>query len=747
MKKLLINTLMLLSVLVVILLFASYGYLGKDREAGVIQGKALPEAQQAKLASDEPALQKHAGKVHKQILFGDLHVHSTFSVDAFLMNLPLASGQGVHPVADACDYARYCSALDFWSINDHAESLTPRSWQLTKESIRQCNALTDANNPDTVAFLGYEWTNMDPFDASEHYGHKNVIFQHTEDDKVAVRPIFAETRLMTAFVPSFVQRFFSPVLGFPQSQHYVDFNRFIYEILDAPVCAKDIPSDQLPADCREGAQSPAELFRKLDENGHLAMVIPHGNSWGLYTPPEATWDKQLKGDMHNEKYQYNIEVYSGHGNSEEYRSWRAYEVDEQGNKICPDESHNYLPMCRQAGRIVKQRCLNQGINESECLARELKAQQDLLASTYQYQPNVPIGTQTTEWLDAGQCTDCFLPSYNHNPLTSVQYAHALGNFDDDEKNPRRFRFGHLAASDIHSARPGTGYKEIDRRENTESTGLGHKLLFSGQVRLFGKPEARSEVFASTEIEQTAMLKHAERQFSFLSTGGLTAVHTEDRRRETIWSAIERKEIYGTSGDRILLWFDLMNPESDSHKIAPMGSELKMKSTPKFQVKAVGAWEQKPGCPDYAVNGLSAERLTALCNNECFNPGEQRKLISRIEVVRIRPQIVPDENIDNLIEDVWLTHQCEPDPEGCVFEFEDAEFVNQQRETLYYVRAIQEPSEMVNGANQRCEFDEQGKCIKINPCLGSEFQTPYEDDCLGTNEERAWSSPIFVGYEL
>ena len=79
------------------------------------------------------------------------------------------------------------------------------------------------------------------------------------------------------------------------------------------------------------------------------------------------------------------------------------------------------------------------------------------------------GERAEDWHDCGQCRDCFLPAFNYRPRNSAQYALAITNFDDPDA-PRRFRFGFIASSDNHSARPGTGYKEFARPEMTEATG-------------------------------------------------------------------------------------------------------------------------------------------------------------------------------------------------------------------------------------------------------------------------------------
>ena len=52
-----------------------------------------------------------------------------------------------------------------------------------------------------------------------------------------------------------------------------------------------------------------------------------------------------------------------------------------------------------------------------------------------------------EWLDSGQCRDCFLPAFNHRPGSSVQAM--LAARDPDAPPDRdRFRFGLIASSGI-----------------------------------------------------------------------------------------------------------------------------------------------------------------------------------------------------------------------------------------------------------------------------------------------------------
>ncbi len=678
----------------------------------------------------------------KQILFGDTHVHTTYSTDAFLWSLPILNGEGPHPISDACDFARFCANLDFWVSTDHAEALTPRKWKSIKEAVRNCNNPTDKNEPDLVTFLGYEWTQVGNT-AKDHYGHKNVMFLDIEEDKVPKRAIGAggiATNGMRSGLPNQSKQLRPAAIFDPENRHrYFNFIAFADELSSSKYCEEGIPSSELPDDCYEFADTPRDLFTKLRDLNLPTIVIPHGNTWGFYTPPMSSLDKQLQRDFNDENLQILFEVMSGHGNSEEYRSWRSLTQDDDGGLTCPIPSDNYLPSCWRAGQIIEERCLKNGFSNSECNNRAEEARDNYAAMGVAGHLTVP-GVTIEDWLDSGQCKDCFIPSFNYRPAGSAQYGLAISNFDED--TPTRFNFGFIASSDNHRARPGTGYKEIDRFVTTEANGPSNDIVAD---ILYPVDEPSDK---SIDLRDQPLLGlragfgsfEAEREASFFTTGGLAAVHASGRDRKSIWEGLTKKETYGTSGDRILLWFDLIKEDMTY----PMGSTTSLNSNPTFKVKAVGAFEQKDGCPDYSSTNISEEEISRICKNECYNPSDRRKNISRIEVVKITPQVIPNEKVEDLIADVWKSFECKPSQEGCEIEFSDEAFENLSRDSIYYVRAIQEASPVVNAGNLRCTYNEKGECIKVNICYG-DSRTDRDDDCLSLSEERAWSSPIYVNF--
>lgn len=663
-----------------------------------------PEVDRERAAEGRRSAERVGAAGDKQILFGDLHVHTGYSTDAMAQTVPVLHGEGSHPPADACDFARFCSALDFWSINDHAESLTPAEWDETREVIRQCNRVAgDPQNPDMVSFLGWEWS-QGGLTPETHFGHKNVVLLGTEEGEVPTRPIGARA------AGSHVWGIVGLGLSLSDLDHwdeYADLHRSTLDVMTRTGCAEGVDVRDLPNDCFEAAPTPDLLFEKLDQWDFPALVIPHGLAWGITNPKGNDLAKQLSGTLHDPDRQRLLEVYSGHGNSEVYTDSVDAHVDAKTRIVCPEPTDDYEPCCWRAGEIVRSRCVDP--NSREC-QYQVDAARSRAAGTGAFlSPTGSVLHSTIgDFGDCGQLQDAFLPAFNYRPGGSAQYGLAVGGFEDGGEI-ERFRFGLMASSDNHRARGGSGYKEFARTYMTDGTPLG------GDWR-------------------------DGRATSFYYAGGLVAVHASGRDRRSIFDALHRREVYGTSGDRILLWFDLVRPDG---ALVPMGSEAEAAGVPRFEARAVGAFWQLPGCPETVTDRLTPARLKELCLGECYNPGGERRVITRFEVVRIRPQIDPDEPVGSLIEDPWKVIECPGDPAGCSVTFEDPELAASGREALYYVRAIQEPSPAINGNPLLCERDEEGRCTKGRVCPGGGTEGFPIDDCLDEVEERAWSSPIFV----
>ncbi len=684
----------------------------------------------------------------KQILFGDTHVHTTNSADAFMYSLPFIHGAvGAFPPAYACDYARFVSQLDFYFLTDHAESYTPRQWRESIESVQQCNRQAgDPNNADLVAFIGWEWTQVGAT-ADHHYGHHNVLFKDIEFDALPARPIAAAgagvstiaTRSEESKQP-FILRLLDPRHG----DYFAAYNEWVEMMAVTPECDSSLPSPELPRECFETAATPTELFTKLDQWGFDNLVIPHGTSWGFYTPPGANWQHQLREPGSDPQKTPLIEVYSGHGNSEVFRDFASRLQDEEGNWFCPEPQPNYLPACWQAGNIILERCVNEGVAEYECQLRAEQARHNFVqVDTIHGFLTVP-DSQPQEWLDAGQARDIFLPAFNYRPRKSAQYGLALQDFTDPE-DAKSFRWGFIASTDTHSARAGHGFKQINRLTTADANGVRAPFWSTLNRATVKLPEAEARSLTAEEIDPVKagiFASEFERTTSFMAAGGLAAVHASGRNRDAIWQAMKQREVYGTSGHRILLWFNLLNGNGS---VLPMGSEITLSDNPRFKVTAKGSFKQLPGCPDYVVEALEKRRLQRMSQGECYHPSDERYRIERIEVVRIKPQAYAGEPVAPLIEDKWRVFECESIGEECTVEFTDEDFTANERSALYYVRAIEEPVATINANNLRAAFNESGESDSVNPCYG-DYRTPSNDDCLAPVGQRAWSSPIYVDFQ-
>jgi hypothetical protein len=733
------------SAIAILLMACGAAACGGDPPDTRIEGARRPAEVVASWQAAQDAARRavEAGAEHtstRRILFGDLHVHTTYSIDAFVYSLSFyGDGGGTRPPADACDFARYCSQLDFFSINDHAEALLPERWQRTLESLRQCNALAgDPADPDLVAFAGWEWTQVGKTPET-HYGHKNVIFPGLAEEELPRRPITALPPGITDRAPMLWPLRLAQGVGVFGMQPWADFLWWIDRLARFPECERGVDVRQLPDDCREDAPTPEELFTKLAQWGFPTLVIPHGLAWGVHAPPGARLDNQLRPDRHAPSMQRLIEVASGHGSGEEYRELPEFETDAEGRRICPAPTPDYLPCCWRAGEIIRARCGD--LPEAECEARVQEARRLALEAGTHPHRTIPDAREE-DWLDCDQCRDCFKPAFNLRPGETAQYGAAISGFDGagDDGRPLRFRWGFIGSSDDHHGQPGTGYKQFARKRMTDAKGVSSERLErwtrSWTVGEQQDPQ-RAQPIPQQEIGLRSLFD-AERGTSFLYTGGLVAVHAEGRDRQSIWNALERRHVYGTSGPRILLWFDLLNAPGGP---LPMGSEVEMGEAPRFEVRAVGSFVQQPGCPEHA-SGLPAERLDALCLGECYHPGDTRHAIAALEVVRIRPQVRAGEPVAPLIEDPWRRFECEAGATECAASFADPEFARSGRDSVYYVRALQRETPAINGAGLRVGFDADGNAVSVSPCYGS-YRLTDEDDCLAPVQERAWSSPIYV----
>jgi len=538
--------------------------------------------------------------------------------------------------------------------------------------------MTDENgDPRIVAFTGWEWTQPVP------WGHKNVILRYDDQARLPPYPIRCNK-------------------GYQGWKPY----GYSYGYLKGRM------------DQRYWAPTPEDLFRILRKTcidagtGCDATVIPHGNAWG-FTNMQTSWIIQMNPQNHDPELQKMIEIYSKHGNSEEYKhfqpDFRYYrgkaEVSEEDcadggcEKVCQEPTDSYEPCCWRAGEIVRERCIDP---ESEFCKREIeKARQTVMPfadklskkEREQVRPEFrddPGDVFMEDWRACGQCLECYQPAFRYNTNGSVQRALVTTYFYDDG-TPLHYKFGFIGSTDTHSAWPGP-VKETKR--NLEQT-------FRPDLQQRFPKQAKS---LQTRIGGIGDRTGGPERISMMfNPGSLIAVISPRRTAKDLWENIQARRVYSTTGPRIEVW---ARAKVDRGMVE-MGSESSSAKNPTFYIKVNGAFEEDPTCPyndePELQSVFSPEEFERVCDSQCHRVLDERVPIARIEVVKILQPMTPEEadmenflrspdNPGGLIIDPY--HVADVNGTALEWSWTDKNFKDEApgRSVAYYFRVIQVPTE-------------------------------------------------------
>jgi len=719
----------------------------------------------------------------ENIYWGDLHVHTNYSLDAFLLGM--SPGRYVD---EAGEYALYCSRLDFYAVTDHANIITDSNYW--KESIRAAQHFNqigrenpDENgDPSIVVFPGWEWT------ISNFYGHKNVILKYDDPEKLPPSTIRCRPGIQG-------------LSGVVRKYSDFDFDKGALSLPRRLLAVSGLIYGYMKGDndLTFVARTSKDLFGQIrkycTENGTgcEAMVIPHGNAWGVMPARLTDWDKQLDPQNHDPNLQRIIETYSKHGNSEEYSyfppMWRYFkngrevpaedclvqseitrkarmaervsgepfpmEMLPECTRKCPEPTEAYIPCCWRAGEIVAERCLDPN---SDFCTRQIElamaavqpfpnplTEAELGYLKPEYRTN-PKDTAGVDWEACGQCRDCWQPAYNYRNTGSVQKALASAYFNENGV-PLHYKFGFIASTDTHAA-------------------------WGGSVK---ETKGVTEANMNPEQEKRPALEYPapERADNFLNPGGLAAILSGHRTRDDLWNALQEKNVYSTSGARIEVWARAVI----NNQPVKMGSESEADQNPVFYIKANGALIEENTCPyedePMIKAHFSKEEFERVCRSQCYRITDERTPIARIEVVKVLQPMTrkeaemenlerTKENPNGLIIDPYYVEEI--NNEQIEWSWTDEKFINEPvgRSVAYYFRIIQSPTPGYNCRpiallenGQSCDLKDPKPDVveaKINPQDGSSPVSLFEieDPCYSDPsepesycQERAWTSPFYI----
>tara|TARA_B100001123_G_scaffold312557_1_gene349622 strand:- start:697 stop:2778 length:2082 start_codon:yes stop_codon:yes gene_type:complete len=308
------------------------------------------------------------------------------------------------------------------------------------------------------------------------------------------------------------------------------------------------------------------------------------------------------------------------------------------------------------------------------------------------------------------------------------YLDGLGLSNEGRGNP--YKFGMVGASDSHLA----------------STSVDEDNFFSKVGILDGTPENRGSVPMSDEnlqllqdnpIRQLTLKKIGDRYFNnavFRTWGasGLAAVWAEENTRNSIFEAFRKKETFATSGTKIKVRFfggyDIDKSILSSNELVkeayqrgvPMGSDLEVSdgtppsflvwalrdksSAPLQRVQIIKGWVER-------VEGLPHEEvIDVVCSNGLTPDPETNRCPDNGALVDISDCSISSDVGANELKTVWTDKEFDPNVKA-----------------FYYVRVLENPT---------CRWS-TWDAVKAG--------VEPREDLQKTIQERAWTSPIWYSY--
>jgi hypothetical protein len=286
----------------------------------------------------------------------------------------------------------------------------------------------------------------------------------------------------------------------------------------------------------------------------------------------------------------------------------------------------------------------------------------------------------------------------------VRYALATGLLEYKKLGVNPFKFGIVAATDTHNGTPAAGTEQGHKGAHGSDRNIQHRLL--GEIEVPGKIATGSPVR--------------------YNPGGIAGIYATENRRDALFSAMQNRETFGTSGPRITPRFfagwdlpdDLCNDRQylkTAYKNGvPMGSDLPpprsgSQSAPVFNVSALA--DQRSG-----ENSLERIQIVKAWIDES---GQTHQSVYNVAG---HAQAQASVNLET----------CEVSGNGFAQlcgNWQDPDF-DASRAAVYYARVLQNPS---------CRWS-QYDCNAL-----PETQRPKScsDPALPKSiQERAWTSPIW-----